>query len=124
MEITDKMGMELFLPIIYLLVFILQIVFFVKAVIGKTKKKWIISFLTEFISMLAAVGMLVYYNNLPRPALPGLYYLVEILFSFWAAALYAIFFLITLITAFYVFLIRKKRSLSDSTAKACKKGQG
>ncbi len=90
--------MSLFLLIAYLVVFILQIIFFVKAIKKKLKKFWMILFVTEIISIFVSVGLMLYYESLPGYGfMPGLSYLGEILSSFGAMVLYAVMFVSSVI---------------------------
>ena len=85
--------MSLFLLIAYIIVFIVQLIFFVKAIRKKTKKFWIGLFLIEIIPILIAIGLMLYYESLPGYGfMPGLSYLGEILSSFGAVVLYAVMF--------------------------------
>ncbi len=86
--------MSTILFITYILIFLLQIVLLVKAVRSKSKKLWVVLFLIELVSMLAAIGLKEYYDKLPGYGfMPGLTYIGEVLFSFGASVLYGVFFL-------------------------------
>lgn len=89
--------MALFLLITYIVAFILQIVLLVVTIRKKTKRLWTLLFSVELIPMLVAIGLMIYYENLPGYGImPGFSYLGEVLFSFGAAVLYGIFFLISI----------------------------
>lgn len=90
--------MSLFLLIAYIIVFIVQLIFFVKAIRKKTRKLWVVLFSVEIIPILIAIGLMLYYESLPGYGfMPGLSYLGEILSSFGAAVLYAVMFVISAI---------------------------
>ena len=100
--------MSLFLLIAYLVVFILQIIFFVKAIKKKLKKFWMILFVTEIISIFVSVGLMLYYESLPGYGfMPGLSYLGEVLSSFSAMILYGILFVISAVCCI---VIREKKN--------------
>lgn len=88
--------MSLFLLITYLVVFIVQIIFFVNAVKRKNKKHWVSLFSLEIIPAFIALGLMLYYENLPGYGfMPGLSYLGEVLSSFGAMVIYGIMFVIS-----------------------------
>lgn len=94
--------MDLFLLITYIVILILQIILLVISIRKKTKKFWRTLFSIELISMLIAIGLMIYYNSLPGEGfMPGLTYLGEMLFSFGAAILYGISFLISICIALF-----------------------
>lgn len=89
--------MALFLLIIYIVILILQIILLVITIRKKTKKLCRTLFSIELIPMLISIGLMIYYSNLPGYGfMPGLSYLGEVLFSFGAAVLYGISFLISI----------------------------
>ncbi len=82
--------------IVYLLVFVLLIFLQVQAIRRDSKKLWLILILLELVSVLAAYRIQEYYDNLPGYGfMPGLSYLDEVLFSFFASVLYGACFLIS-----------------------------
>lgn len=90
--------MTSFLLVIYILIFILQIVFLVNAVRRKTKKHWVIIFMADLIPMIIAYCLMAYFNNLPGYGfMPGFSYLGEILLSLLALVVYGIMLLVTII---------------------------
>lgn len=94
------------LLVIYILIFILQIVLLVKSVRRKTNRFWKYLFLIELIPMVTASYLVGYFDDLPGYGfMPGLTYLGEYLFSFGAAILYGFMFLITII---FSLCIKKK----------------
>lgn len=99
--------MSYILLIAYFIMFAAQITSLVFAVKKKTTKLWVGTFISEIIPLILSIITMMYFNSLPGYGfMPGLSYLGEILFSFGAAALYAIMILVSLV----VFLcIRKKR---------------
>ena len=89
--------MALFLLITYIVILILQIILLVKTIRKKTKKLWRTLFSIELIPMLISIVLMIYYDNLPGYGfMPGFSYLEEVLFSFGAAVLYGINFLISI----------------------------
>ena len=75
----------------YILIFILQIVLLAVSMRKKKKKLWIGLFLTEVLSLLFAVGLMIYYDNLPDYGMmPALTYFGKGIFSFCAAGIYAV----------------------------------
>ena len=96
----------MFLLIIYLLFLVLQIVLLVKAIKRKAKKQWLILFALEVVPMFIALWLWRYYENLPGYGfMPGLSYLGEVLFSFFAGVLYGVNFLISAC----ICLVQKKK---------------
>ena len=88
--------MALILLIVYIVIFILQIVLLVISIRRKKKKLWLSLFLAEFIPMLIANRVAVYYDNLPGyDIIPGFSYIREVLFSYGAAIVYGLFFLVS-----------------------------
>ena len=109
--------METVLFYTYILIFVLHIVFLVKAIRKKSKKRWVFLFTMEFISALIAIGLKEYYDSLPGYGfMPGLSYLGEVLFSFFASVSYGVLFLISVC----VFLVieEKKKNISPFFALA------
>ena len=99
----------MFLLIIYIIIFIVQIVLFVLAVKRKTNKTWIFLFSAEIIPMIISLCLMIYYNNLPGYGfMPGLSYLAEVLFSFGATILYGVLFLVS-VCGFVVIKVKNKK---------------
>lgn len=93
----EEIVRALFLLITYIVILILQVILLVITIRKKTKKLWRTLFAVELIPMLIAIGLMIYYDNLPEYGfMPGLSYLGEVLFSFGAAVLYGISFLISI----------------------------
>ena len=89
--------MAMVMLVAYILIFVVQIILLVKVIKKKTKKLWTGLFVAELIPMLLAGILTAYYENLPGYGfMPGLSYLGEVLFSFFAAVLYGVNFLISL----------------------------
>lgn len=83
--------MEWILFVMYIVLFILQIVLLAVSIRKKKWKLWFGLFLTELLSLLLAVGLTIYYDNLPGYGMmPGLTYFGEGIFSFCAAGIYAV----------------------------------
>ena len=100
--------MAIILLIIYVIIFIFEIVQFIKCI--KNKAKWSRLFIYETFFIILSVVLLIHYDNLPASGfMPGLTYLGEILFSFGAMILYCIAFGITLITKLIIYLLEKKK---------------
>lgn len=99
----------MFLLILYIAVFIAQIVLFVIAIKRKTNKSWLTLFLAEIIPMIISLCLMIYYNNLPGYGfMPGLSYLGEVLFSFGATILYGVLFLVS-VCGFVVIKVKNKK---------------
>lgn len=98
--------MAYILLIAYFIILAAQITSLVFAVKKKTTKLWVGTFVAEIIPLILSIITMMYFNSLPGYGfMPGLSYLGEILFSFGAAALYAIMILVS----FIVFLCVRKR---------------
>lgn len=96
------------LLIVYILISILQIIFLVKAIKKNNIKYWMIIFLIEAISLVAAAILTIIYNNLPGSGfMPGLTHFGLFLFSFGASIIYALFLFITI--GIKIFKFRKQR---------------
>ncbi|MBQ8527578.1 MAG: hypothetical protein IJ429_03805 [Lachnospiraceae bacterium] len=103
--------MAVVLPMVYIMIFVCQIVFLVKAIKKKNWKTWTILFVLEIASLIIALSLMVYYENLPGYGfMPGLSYLGEVLASFAAALLFFVIFLISAIIC--IVISEKKRSVS------------
>lgn len=86
---NGEKKMDLFLLIVYIAVFCVQIYLLVLAVRRKAKKLWVLLFFSELIPMLIAWRLMKYYDSLPGYGfMPGLCYLGEVLFSYAATILY------------------------------------
>ena len=103
----EEIEMELFLLITYIVILILQIILLVVTIRKKTKKLWMTLFSIELIPMFIVIGLMNYYDNLPGYGImPGFSYLGEVLFSFGAAVLYGISFLISICS--YIVTAKKR----------------
>lgn len=88
---------SLFLLILCLLIFVLQIILLVKGVKKVENKYWIRLFLLEIFSIIIFIILLNYYESLPGYGfMPGLSYLGETLLSFTAICLYSFMLFITI----------------------------
>ena len=88
--------MDILLLVIYIAIFVIQIILLVKSIKKKEKKYWIRVFVLEIISILVSIILYKYYENLPGYGfMPGLSYFGEILFSMGAIFLYGIMLCIT-----------------------------
>lgn len=102
--------MAYILLVSYLIILAAQITSLVFAAKKKATKIWVGTFISEIIPLILSIITMMYFNSLPGYGfMPGLSYLGEILFSFGAAALYAIMILISLI----VFLCLHKRKKNN-----------
>lgn len=100
--------MAIILLIIYVIIFIFEIVQFIKCI--KNKAKWSRLFIYEASFIILSAVLLIHYDNLPGSGfMPGLTYLGEVLFSFGAMILYCIALGITLITKLIIYLLEKKK---------------
>lgn len=100
--------MAIFFLIFYVVIFIFEIVQYIKCI--KNKVKWSRLFKYEIFFIILSAILWFYYENLPSKGfMPGLTYLGEILFSFGAMVLYCIAFVITLITKLIIHLLEKKK---------------
>ncbi len=85
------MDMDLILLGIYILILLLQVALIVIALRKKKKVLWPILFACEIISLVIAVFLGHYYDNLPGSGfMPGLSYIGEVLFSYGAAVVYGV----------------------------------
>ena len=88
--------MDIVLFFIYLVVLALQIALLVLSIKKRTKPLWISLFSLELVPMGIAAALGVYYDGLPGYGfMPGLSYLGEILFSYGAAVIYGVTFLVS-----------------------------
>ena len=87
--------MAMTLLLVYIFVFILQVVLLVRSIQKKQKKLWLGFFAFQLISALLAAGLCWYYETLPGGMFGGLTYMGEVLFSFGAAVVYGLFFLVS-----------------------------
>lgn len=100
--------MELMLCFLYLLIFLVQLVLLIFAVRKPEKNLWPKLFCLEFLSAIAAVGLMFLFDALPgRGMAPGLTWFAEVFYSFFAAIGYGLMILISIITA-GVLVWRKK----------------
>lgn len=84
------------LLIAYIVIFVVQFILLVASIRKKQKKLWRKLFLIQLISILVSIGLGFLYDRLPGYGfMPGLSYLGEVLFSFGAAMVYGLFFLIS-----------------------------
>lgn len=101
--------------ILYLVIFIGQIVLLVKAIKKKETKSWIKVFLLEVFSIIISITLWQYYEILPGYGfMPGLSYLDEVLFSFGNTILSAIMLFITICTKIIIY-IKSKKSNNENT---------
>lgn len=101
---------SLFLLILYLVVFIVQIILLVKAIKKKENKKWIKVFVLEVFSIIISIILLFYYESLPGYGfMPGLSYLGEILLSFGVAILYSVMLFITICAKIIIYEKHQKQ---------------
>lgn len=101
---------SLILFVVCLAIFITQIVLIVKAIKRKEKKYWISNFCIEIFSIIMSIGLIYYYEKLPRSGfMPGLQYLGEELTCLGASILYAIMLCITIIARLIVFAKSQKQ---------------
>lgn len=99
-----------FLLILYLLIFISEIVLLVFAVKRKHKKLWIALFSFEIASLIFSQILSTYFNSLPGYGIfPGLSYLAEILLSILAFFLYIIMLLISACIRIVTFELNLKK---------------
>ncbi|MBR4110909.1 MAG: hypothetical protein IKK43_04410 [Clostridia bacterium] len=97
--------------ILYLVIFIGQIVLLVKAIKKKETKSWVKVFLLETFSIIISITLWQYYENLPGYGfMPGLSYLGEVLFSFGSAILSVIVLLITICAKIIIYIKSKKNN--------------
>ncbi|MBO5180242.1 MAG: hypothetical protein J6B87_07865 [Clostridia bacterium] len=95
--------------ILYLVIFIGQIVLLVKAIKKKETKSWIKVFLLETFSIIISITLWQYYENLPGYGfMPGLSYLGEVLFSFASTILSVVMLLITICAKIIIYIKSKK----------------
>ena len=88
---------SLILLILYLLVFIIEIILLVKFIRSKQKKYWLINVILECLFIVISIYIYNIYDNLPGYGLmPGLSYVTERLFSFCSCVLNVIMYFITL----------------------------
>ena len=102
--------MDILLLIIYLAIFVIQIILLVKSIKKKEKKYWTSVFALEIISIIASIILYNYYENLPGYGLmPGLSYFGETLFSMGAIFLYGVMLCITSFIKIITFEKEQKR---------------
>ncbi len=108
--------MAIILLIIYIIIFIFEIVQFIKCL--KNKSKWSRLFIYEIFFIILSAVLLVHYDSLSGSGfMPGLTYIGEVLFSFVAMILYCIAFGITLITKLIIYLLGKKKQEKNISLK-------
>ena len=99
------------LSLVYIVIFVLQIILLVKAFRSKNKKIWVALLVLELVSTFVAIGCKEYYNSLPGYGfMPGLTYMGEVLFSFFASILYGANFLVS--ACIFIATEEKKRSMN------------
>lgn len=99
--------MIIFFLVTYMIILIFFIVDLVRCL--KNKSKWNRLFIFEIISIILALFLFIYYNNLPGFGfMPGFTYLGETLVNLASMILFIIIFLITLITKLIKYLVNKK----------------
>lgn len=102
--------MAIILLIIYVMIFVFEIVQFIKCI--KNKAKWSRLFIYETFFIILSVDLLIHYDNLPGSGvMPGLTYFEETLFSFGSMIVYCITFGITLITKLIIHILEKKKQV-------------
>ena len=83
-----RLVFEYVLVIVYILLFFLQIVLLIRFI--KRKNKWIYPAGASFISCIAAIILMFFYNSLPGYGpMPGLTYFAEFCYSFIASIAFA-----------------------------------
>lgn len=110
------MAMDDFLFIAYIFVFIIQIVLFVNTVRKPTKRKWVIFYLFNVVSIITSFSVGVYYDSLPVPEsgfMPGLGYFGEVFISLFAALVYAVILIVSAILGIIMRLIRRRKKKSE-----------
>lgn len=96
--------------ILYLVVFVVQIILLVKSIKKKEKKYWINVFVLEIFSIIISISLWFYYESLPGYGfMPGLSYLGEILLSFGVAILYSIMLFITICAKIIIYERHQKQ---------------
>ncbi len=102
--------MDLFLLVVYLIVFIAEIILLVKSIKRKENKYWIKLFLIEIIFIVISFVLWIYYDSLPGYGfMPGLSYWGEILFSIGACFLYSAMLFITTCSRIIIFEKKQKQ---------------
>lgn len=106
------MAMDDFLFLAYIFVFIIHIVLFVNAVRKPTKKKWVIFYLFNVISIITSFSVGVYYDSLPVPEsgfMPGLEYFGEVFISLFATLVYVVILIASAILSIIMWLIHRRK---------------
>ena len=86
--------------ILYLIVFAIMIYQLIQCT--RIQKKWMVLFLLEISSIVAAFVLTVIYENLPGFGfMPGLSYLYEIVISFCSGAVYSVVFIVSVLVYFF-----------------------
>ena len=102
----------LFILILYLVIFIVQIILLVKAIKKKETKSWVKVFLLEIFSIILSIVLWQYYENLPKHGfMAGLSYFLEIISSLGSTILSAIMLFITICTKIIIYI--KNRNNND-----------
>ena len=97
--------------IVYVAIFVLQIVLLVSAIRKKEISLWIFLFLLEVIPTIIAFILMKYFDSLPGYGfMPGLTYFGEVISSLGATILYAIMLFISLCALVITKVISKKDS--------------
>ena len=96
--------------VIYIAIFISQIVLLVFSVRRKSAKLFALLFLSEIIPLVIAYVLMRYFDNLPGYGfMPGFTYLGEILASLGAVILYATAIVASLLVLLIMFIIKKRK---------------
>jgi hypothetical protein len=99
--------MDLFLFCAYVLILAAQIVLLIFAVRKPEKNLWPRLFCLEFVSAIAAVGLMFLFDALPGQGMaPGLTWFAEFFYSMFAAAGYSLMLLLSVV----VWVFAKKKS--------------
>lgn len=100
--------MDIFLPVLYLLVLIGQAVLLVFAIRRPTVRRWNILLGVEVFSLVATLLLAIHYHALPGfGIMPGMTYFAETLFSLFAALAYSVMLLIAALCRLLVFIRRR-----------------
>ena len=96
--------------IVYVAIFVLQIILLVSAIRKKKTSLWIFLFLIEIIPTIIAFILMRYFDNLPGSGfMPGFTYFGEVIASLGAIILYAIMLFISLCGLVITKIISKKK---------------
>lgn len=92
-----QLVIKILLLLIYIILFVIQLVSLILFIRKKKQKYWVCSSITAMISSIAANRIMFYYDGLPGYGpLPGLTYFSEWIYSFWASIIFAGMFLLSI----------------------------